>query len=193
MRLRYFIIVTCHTPHVLVLLLRNCANVGNVYNMAEVELAFLKLSLFTGIALLIKLTATTFIFFFACQRSVCSLKFFLFLYTLDLISGMGICMDSFFRRELWKPHLTEDIHNVSIIEIAYISLVGIMVFVDGFNIVITWRALQSGHFRRRSIMSKEFKSYLKHSSNHELRINRSTGVSRQVSRQNTKDEIKLIP
>ena len=69
-------------------------------------------------------------------------------------------MDSFFRRELWKPHQTEDIHNVSIVEIAYISLVGIMIFVDGFNVVVTWKAMRGGHFRRRSIMSKEFKAYL---------------------------------
>ena len=87
MRLRYFIIFTCYIPHVLILLLRNCANVGNIYNLSEIELDFLKLSQVTGVALLVKLSVTTFMFFFACQRSMCSLKFFIFLYVLDLLSG----------------------------------------------------------------------------------------------------------
>ena len=163
MRLRYFIMFMCYGPHVLILLLRNCANVGNIYNLSPIELQFLKLATVTGVALLAKLSAIALMFLFVCQRSVCSLKFFMLLYGIDLFAGMCICMDSFFRRELWKPHLTEDIHNVSIVETAYVSLVGIAVFVDGFNITITWKAMKSGHFRRRSIMSKEFKAYLNNS------------------------------
>lgn len=186
MRLRYFILAMCYAPHVLVLLLRNSANVGNIYNMSPVELIFLKLSLVTYVALLIKLTVTTFIFFFSCQRSVCALKFFMLLYILDLLSGVTICFDSFIRRELWKPHLTEDIHNVSIIEIAYISLVGIMVLVDGFNVYITWQALQRGIFRRRSIMSKEFKASLKSAP---LRINRSSGKATKEDRKKEKEKL----
>ena len=76
--------------------------------------------------------------------------------------------------------MTEDIHNVSIVEIAYISLVGIMIFVDGFNVVVTWKAMRGGHFRRRSIMSKEFKAYLN---------NKKPRKKKQ--KQNEKDEEKL--
>jgi hypothetical protein len=186
-RLRYFILVTCHAPHVLILLLRNSANVGNIYNLSQVELIFLKISLITGIALLIKLTMTTFIFFFSCQRSVCALKFFIILYMLDLLSGITICFDSFIRRELWKPHLTEDIHNVSIVEIAYVSLVGIMVLVDGFNIYITWQALHRGIFRRRSIISKEMRAHLKSAP---LRVNRSSGKAKKHNKK--RDKQKLV-
>lgn len=106
---------------------------------------------------------------------------------LDLLSGITICFDSFIRRELWKPHLTEDIHNVSIVEIAYVSLVGIMVLVDGFNIYITWQALHRGIFRRRSIISKEMRAHLKSAP---LRVNRSSGKAKKHNKK--RDKQKLV-
>lgn len=158
LRFKYFTIFACHIPHIIVLLARNCANLGNVYKLAENELTFLKLSLVTGIALLIKLSVNTSMFFFTCQNSENILKFFMVLYVADILGGFAICLDTILRKELWKEQ--EELSNVFIAEIVYLVLVLLMVIIEFVCLFVYKKCLQIGHFRRRRV-TDALRLYLK--------------------------------
>ena len=159
LKFKYFTIITCHIPHVLILLGRNCANLGNIYGLSETELTFLKLSLLTGLALVIKLCTNTFVFFFSCQKSHNILKLFMVLYMMDIMAGLTIIIDSFIRNKLWNDH-SDVIHKVYIAEILYLVLLLFMAIIELCCMVIYKRCIEVGHFRRRTV-SNQLKQYLK--------------------------------
>lgn len=161
LRFKYFTLFGCHIPHVIILLTRNCANLGNVYSLSPDELTFLKLSLVTGAALLVKLSVNTSMFFFSCQNSENILKFFMVLYAADIVGGLVICVDGTVRNRLWEEkERSDELYHVFVAQMVYLVLVLLMMILEIVCLFVYKRCLQIGHFRRRRI-TDALRLYLK--------------------------------